>query len=115
MELDKPDWVQEPNDDEALAKDRERRAALEQKLTELQGRVAKEEARQALHVHHEHFIEREKARAFDDPRELRAFALKSALESRGWWETGKDPDEASDAILLLAKKFEDYLTGESNG
>ena len=70
------------------------------------------------HVHHEHFIddERGKHRAFDDPRELRAFVLKSAIDCKSWWESkAESTTEAADNVLTTARRFEAYITGDTNG
>lgn len=69
------------------------------------------------HIHHEHFIDdaRGKQRAFDDPRELRAFALNKAVESREWFRDSKDDADTVTLLIERAKKFEAYLTGNTNG
>jgi len=57
-----------------------------------------------------------KARAsvFENPREVRAFALKTALDSRQWWDRPKtDEVEATTEILTVAKKFEAYVLGDT--
>lgn len=62
------------------------------------------------HVHHEHFITREQPLALDSSeRELRALALKFAIDCKSW--TVIKDDSAVDAVLATAVQFEEYIRG----
>ena len=65
------------------------------------------------HVHHEHFIEREKARVFDDERELRAYCLNSAISTKSNIFGVKDDEltEAAEKLIGVAKMYYDYING----
>jgi len=69
------------------------------------------------HVHHEHFIERERARVFDDPRELRAWCVSSAISTKSNTFGVKDDElaEAAEKIIEVAKVYEAYINGGANG
>jgi hypothetical protein len=67
------------------------------------------------HVHHEHFIERERARVFDDERELRAYCVNSAISTKNNTFSVKDDElaEAAEKIIEVAKVYEAYINGSN--
>lgn len=63
----------------------------------------------------ENQLAKARASVLDNPYEVRAFALKSAIDSKSWLDLrGEGSLDTAKQIVAVAGLFVDYLTGETN-